>query len=126
LLNANDDVKNKLLQFRDAGIEVAIDDFGVGYSALSYLRHLDIDQLKIDRSFIQNLDTAQSDLVLTEAIVIMAQKLGLKVIAEGIETEAQRQLLLDIGCDYGQGYLFSRPLPAAAFEAFFISMQNSD
>lgn len=125
LLNANDDVKSKLLQFRDAGIEVAIDDFGVGYSALSYLRRLDIDQLKIDQSFIQNLDTEQSDLVLTEAIVIMAQKLGLKVTAEGVETEAQRQLLLDIGCDYGQGYLFSRPLPAAAFEAFFIASQSS-
>src|SRR5699024_902037 len=85
LLNASDDVKRKLLQFRDAGLEVAIDDFGVGYSALSYLRRLDIDLLKIDQSFIQNLDTEDNDLVLTEAIVMMAQKLGLKVTAEGVE-----------------------------------------
>lgn len=120
LLNANDDVKDKLLQFRDAGIEVAIDDFGVGYSALSYLRRFDIDCLKIDQSFIRNLETEQNNLVLSEAIVIMAHKLGLKVTAEGVETEEQRRLLLSMGCDNGQGYLFSRPLPAAAFEAFFI------
>ena len=120
LLNANDDIKHKLLQFRDAGIEVAIDDFGVGYSALSYLRRLNIDLLKIDQSFIQNLDTEDNDLVLTEAIVIMAQKLGLKVTAEGVETEAQRRLLMEMGCDYGQGYLFSRPLPSTAFEELFV------
>ncbi len=121
LLNASDDVKNKLLQFRDAGIQVAIDDFGVGYSALSYLRQLDIDYLKIDQSFIKNLDTEHNDRVLCEVIVIMAHKLGLKVTAEGIETEAQRRLLLDIGCDHGQGYLFSRPLTAAAFEEFLVN-----
>ena len=117
LLNASNDVKEKLLQFRDAGIQVAIDDFGVGYSALSYLRRFDIDYLKIDQSFIQNIETEQNDIVLSEAIVIMAQKLGLKVIAEGVETQAQRQLLLEMGCDYGQGYLFSHPLPAVQFEA---------
>ncbi|WP_298449554.1 EAL domain-containing protein [uncultured Marinobacter sp.] len=120
LLNASDNVKNKLLRFRDAGIQVAIDDFGVGYSALSYLKRFDIDYLKIDQSFIQNLETDQNDLVLSEAIVIMAHRLGLKVIAEGVETEAQRQLLLEIGCDYGQGYLFSRPLPVTAFEDFLM------
>ncbi|SHK29003.1 PAS domain S-box-containing protein/diguanylate cyclase (GGDEF) domain-containing protein [Marinobacter antarcticus] len=118
LLNASDDVKDKLLLFKDAGIEVAIDDFGVGYSALSYLKRFDIDYLKIDQSFIQNLETEQNDLVLSEAIVVMAHKLGLKVIAEGVETEAQRRLLLEIGCDNGQGYFFSRPLPAAEFEDF--------
>lgn len=118
LLNASKSVAKKLLQFRDAGIQVAIDDFGVGYSALSYLRRFDIDYLKIDQSFIRNLETEQNDLVLCEAIVIIAHKLGLKVIAEGVETQGQRRLLLDIGCDYGQGYFFSRPLPAAKFEAF--------
>lgn len=118
LLNASDDVKDKLLRFRDAGIQVAIDDFGVGYSALSYLKRFDIDYLKIDQSFIHNLETDQNDLVLSEAIVIMAHRLGLNVIAEGVETQAQRQLLLEIGCDYGQGYLFSRPLPVTAFEDF--------
>ncbi|WP_179397142.1 EAL domain-containing protein [Marinobacter sp. ANT_B65] len=121
LLNASKDVKDKLLQFRDAGIQVAIDDFGVGYSALSYLKRFDIDFLKIDQSFIRSLETDQNDLALSEAIVIMAHKLGLKVTAEGVETDAQRRLLLDIGCDNGQGYLFSRPLPAEEFEAFLIN-----
>ena len=125
LLNASDDVKDKLLKFRDAGIEIAIDDFGVGYSALSYLKRFDIDYLKIDQSFIRNLETEPNDLVLSEAIVIMAQKLGLKVIAEGVETEAQRRLLLDIGCDYGQGYLFSRPLPAREFENTFLQNHHT-
>jgi len=120
LLNASREVKDKLLQFRDAGIQVAIDDFGVGYSALSYLRRFDIDYLKIDQSFIRNLETEQNDLVLSEAIVVMAHKLGLKVTAEGVETEAQRRLLLEIDCDNGQGYLFSRPLPAEEFETFFL------
>ncbi|MFP3977553.1 EAL domain-containing protein [Marinobacter sp. KMM 10035] len=120
LLNASDGVKDKLLRFRDAGIQVAIDDFGVGYSALSYLKRFDIDYLKIDQSFIHNIETDQNDLVLSEAIAIMAHRLGLKVIAEGVETEAQRQLLLEIGCDYGQGYLFSRPLSATAFEDFLM------
>src|SRR5690554_1537324 len=126
LLNASDDVKDKLLQFRDAGIQVAIDDFGVGYSALSYLKRFDIDYLKIDQSFIQNLETDQNDLMLSEAIVIMAQRLGLNVIAEGVETQAQRQLLLEIGCDYGQEYLFSRPLPVAEFEAFIMETLKPD
>ena len=125
LLNASNEVKDKLLRFRDAGIEVAIDDFGVGYSALSYLKRFDIDYLKIDQSFIQNLETEQNDLVLSEAIVIMAHKLGLKVIAEGVETEAQRRLLLEIGCDNGQGYLFSRPLPVREFEKFFLQSDQS-
>lgn len=118
LMNAGEAVTDKLLGFRDAGVQVAIDDFGVGYSALSYLKRFDIDYLKIDQSFIRNLGTAENDLVLSEAIVVMAHKLGLKVIAEGVETEVHRRLLLDIGCDYGQGYLFSRPLPPEAFEGF--------
>jgi len=118
LLNASTEVEDKLLQFRDAGIQVAIDDFGVGYSALSYLRRFDIDYLKIDQSFVRNLETSQNDLVLSEAIVGMAHKLGLKVTAEGVETENQRRLLLDIGCDHGQGFLFSRPLPAREFETY--------
>ena len=126
LLNATDDVKNKLLQFRNAGIQVAIDDFGVGYSALSSLRRFDIDYLKIDQFFIQNLETEQDDLVLSEAIVIMAHKLGLQVIAEGVETEEQRCLLLTFGCNYGQGYLFSRPLPAAAFEEYLANAMRLD
>ena len=116
LMNDSSSVSDRLLRFRDAGIQVAIDDFGTGYSALSYLKKFDIDYLKIDQSFIRNLAPDADDFVLCEAIVVMAHRLGIKVIAEGVETEQQRDLLIQIGCDYGQGYLFSKPLPAAAFE----------
>jgi diguanylate cyclase (GGDEF)-like protein/PAS domain S-box-containing protein len=116
LLEAGTTVINQLLEFRDAGIQVAIDDFGTGYSSLAYLRKFDIDYVKIDQSFIGNLKPGSSDMVLCEAIIIMAHKLGMKVIAEGVETEEQRYLLAAAGCDYGQGYLFSRPVQAAEFE----------
>lgn len=121
LLNATPDVTDKLLAFRDAGMQVAIDDFGTGYSALSYLKRFDIDCLKIDQSFICNLATDPNDHALSEAIVIMAHKLGLKVVAEGVETEDQCRLLLETGCDFGQGYLFSRPLAAGDFERYLLS-----
>lgn len=110
LLNTEANIIRKLLTFRDAGIQVALDDFGTGYSSLSYLREFDIDYLKIDQSFIKNLMPASNDLVLCEAIIVMAHKLGLKVIAEGVTTTAQQQLLVAAACDYGQGYLFSEPL----------------
>lgn len=117
LLKAATSVTDKLLKFRDAGIQVAIDDFGTGYSSLSYLKKFDIDYLKIDKSFVDNIETDVNHMVLSEAIIVMAHKLGLKVIAEGVETEAQRKLLRDAGCDYAQGYLFSRPVLPEAFEA---------
>ncbi|XLZ68950.1 EAL domain-containing protein [Massilia sp. SR12] len=116
LLDASADVTDKLLQLRDAGIQVALDDFGTGYSSLSYLKKFDIDYLKIDRSFTRNLAPDSSDMALSDAIIVMAHKLGLSVIAEGVETTEQRDLLAGAGCDYGQGYLFARPLPAADFD----------
>jgi EAL domain-containing protein (putative c-di-GMP-specific phosphodiesterase class I) len=97
---------------------VALDDFGVGHSSLSYLKNLHIDYLKIDQSFTRNLVAGGSDMALSEAIIVMAHKLGIKVIAEGVETPGQRDLLLAAGCDYAQGNLFAAPMPAAAFEAF--------
>ncbi|HJV01668.1 MAG TPA: EAL domain-containing protein [Burkholderiaceae bacterium] len=117
LLDANSAVSNKLLQLRDAGIQVALDDFGTGYSSLSYLKKFDIDYLKIDRSFTRNLAPESSDMALSDAIIVMAHKLGLRVIAEGVETAEQRDLLMAAGCDYGQGYLFARPMPAEQFDA---------
>ncbi|MTV38619.1 EAL domain-containing protein [Duganella radicis] len=118
LLDASNSVSNRLLQLRDAGIQVALDDFGTGYSSLSYLKKFDIDYLKIDRSFTRNLAPDSSDMALSEAIIVMAHKLDLKVIAEGVETPEQRDLLAAAGCDYGQGYLFAKPMPAAQFDAF--------
>ncbi|MCW8918731.1 MAG: EAL domain-containing protein [Gammaproteobacteria bacterium] len=115
LLDADPEVTGKLLEFRDAGIQAAIDDFGTGYSSLSYLKKFDIDYLKIDQSFVRNLVSDANDMALSEAIIVMAHKLGLKVIAEGVETEAQRQLLAAADCDYVQGYLLSRPVSADEF-----------
>jgi diguanylate cyclase (GGDEF)-like protein/PAS domain S-box-containing protein len=117
LLDAGASITEQLLEFRDAGIQVSLDDFGTGYSSLSYLKKFDIDYLKIDQSFVQNLTPHSDDMALCEAIIVMAHKLGIKVIAEGIETTKQRDLLQAAGCDYGQGYLFSRPVPADEFEA---------
>ncbi len=117
LLNAEVGVTEKLLLFREAGIEVALDDFGTGYSSLSYLKKFDIDYLKIDQSFVRNMGDDPDDQALCEAIIVMAHKLGLKVIAEGVETELQRDLLASYGCDYAQGWLYSKAVPAGEFEA---------
>jgi EAL domain-containing protein (putative c-di-GMP-specific phosphodiesterase class I) len=117
LLDVSPGVVQQLLSLRDAGIPVALDDFGTGYSSLSYLRKLDIDCLKIDQSFVACLKPGSDELALCAAIILMAHKLGLKVVAEGVETQEQCNLLMEAGCDFGQGYLFSRPVRAEAFEA---------
>ncbi len=116
LLDAGSAVSDHLLALRDAGVQVALDDFCTGYSALSYLQKFHIDYLKIDQSFIHNLAPASGDMALCEAIIVIAHKLGMQVIAEGVETAQQRDLLAAAGCDYAQGYLFSRPVPAEEFE----------
>ena len=120
LLDANSAVTSKLIALRDAGMQVSLDDFGTGYSSLSYLQRFEIDYIKIDQSFVRHLIPASTDLALCKAIIVMAHELGMKVIAEGIETDSQRELLLAAGCDYGQGYLFARPMPAKDFEAFLV------
>jgi len=118
LMDAGTSVTDKLRIFRAAGIQAALDDFGTGYSSMSYLKKFDIDYLKIDQSFVRNLAPASDDMALCEAIIVMAHKLGMKVIAEGIETEQHRYLLAAAGCDYGQGYLFSKPVAAEEFQTF--------
>jgi diguanylate cyclase (GGDEF)-like protein/PAS domain S-box-containing protein len=117
LLNVHADVTDLLFRFRDAGIQIAIDDFGTGYSSLSYLKQFPIDYLKIDRSFVRDIETDPNDMALSRAIIMMAHELGLKVIAEGVETEGQRSLLSAAGCDYAQGNLYAQPLAPTAFEA---------
>jgi len=115
LMESSDTVKNKLYNLRDLDVQISIDDFGTGYSSLSYLKKFDIDFLKIDRSFVGNLTDNSEDLVLIQAIIIMAHKLGCKVIAEGIEDKQQRDILAKEGCDFGQGYYFSKPLVSSEF-----------
>jgi len=116
LLNAAPLVDQKLEEFRGAGMQVSIDDFGTGYSSMAYLKKFNIDYLKIDQSFVRDMGFDPGDRAIVEAIVGMAHKLGYKVIAEGIETEEQKALLMAVGCDYGQGYLFAQPMPAQDFE----------
>jgi len=121
LMDAGPIITSQLLALRDAGVQVSLDDFGTGYSSLSYLQKFDIDYLKIDQSFTRNLSPTANDLALCEAIIVMAHKLGIKVIAEGIETQEQCDLLIAAGCDYGQGYLFSRPVAADEFEKLLVA-----
>lgn len=105
-------VKDKLEDYHSSGMNISLDDFGTGYSALSYLKKFDIDFIKIDQSFVKNIEHDAYDLVLCETIISMSHKLGKKVIAEGIETQAQKEFLMSCHCDYGQGYLFSKPVTA--------------
>jgi len=116
LMGPSQEVSEKLLDFCKENIKVALDDFGTGYSSLAYLNRFDIDYLKIDKAFVWNLKSESQDIALCEAIVVMAHKLGIKVIAEGIETKEQLLLLQQMGCDFGQGYFLSKPLPEAEFE----------
>ena len=104
----------RILQgLRERGIQVQLDDFGTGFSALSYLHRFPISTLKIDQSFIAGLHgpEVQSTRALVEGVLSLARTLGIETIGEGIETEAQRQTLRELGCDYGQGYLLGRPAP---------------
>jgi len=120
LMENREDIRSTLDDMRQAGIGIAIDDFGVGYSSLSYLQQLDLDILKIDRSFISNLSNPNS-FALCKAIITIAHELGLSIIAEGIETEQQKEILTKVGCDFGQGYFFSKPLSYQQFEDAYIN-----
>jgi diguanylate cyclase (GGDEF)-like protein/PAS domain S-box-containing protein len=116
LLEGAEKVIERLQQYRAMGLQVALDHFGTGYSSLSHLKRFDIDFVKIDQSFVAALESEEGDLAMCEAIIAMAHKLGLKVVAEGVETKVQRALLADAGCDYAQGYMFAHPMPAEEFE----------
>lgn len=118
LLDERSAVVESLLAYRDAGVQVSIDDFGTGYSAMSYLKKFDVDYLKIDQSFIRDITTNPSDLAIAEAVIVMAHKLGMQVVAEGVETMAQRDLLREAGCDFVQGFYYARPMPWPDFLRF--------
>jgi diguanylate cyclase (GGDEF)-like protein len=112
LMTNTEDAARTLEYLSSLGVGLAIDDFGTGYSSLSYLKRFPLDALKIDRSFVRDLTTDVDDATITRAVISMAHNLSLKVIAEGVETEAQLAFLAEHGCDQIQGYYFSRPLPA--------------
>ncbi|MDR7335585.1 EAL domain-containing protein [Roseateles asaccharophilus] len=116
LLERDEAVAERLRALRDAGLAISLDDFGTGYSSLSYLQHHDIDTVKIDRSFVAGLENGGKALALCRAIVTMARELGLEVVAEGVETEAQMVALRDMGCDWGQGWWFGKGVSAGEFE----------
>ena len=120
LLSDSERVKLDFVNFRKNGIELSIDDFGTGFSALSYLNRFDVDYLKIDQAFIQKITTDQASCSLSEAIILMAHKLGIRVIAEGVESKAQSDLLKSFGCDYLQGFLYAKPVPSAEFEQLLV------
>jgi diguanylate cyclase (GGDEF)-like protein len=108
-----------LRMLHEIGVRLSVDDFGTGYSSLSYLRRLPVDEVKIDRSFVQGMATDPGDLAIVRAVVDLARHFGLTVVAEGVESELTLELLEEIGCDIGQGFLFSRPLPHERLEAWF-------
>ncbi len=126
LMDDSEAVLATLRRMRDLGISIAVDDFGTGYSSLSYLRRFPIDRLKIDRSFIRNAADNRDDATVTGAIIALAHSLDIPVVAEGVETEAQREFLVAHGCDEAQGYLFARPMPAERLPRYFSALGTLD
>jgi diguanylate cyclase (GGDEF)-like protein len=116
LLRRDERLHSDLAELKGIGVKLAIDDFGTGYSSLSYLRELPIDVVKMDKSFVEGIADSGQRLALAEGIVQIARTLRLEVIAEGIETEIQRDLLASMGCHYGQGYLLAMPMPCSEVE----------
>lgn len=114
-----------LKQMKRRGIQLSIDDFGTGYSSLSYLHRLPFDTVKIDRSFITNISIEEDSVNIVQAIITLAHQLNIDVIAEGIETEQQCQILQGLGCEFGQGYLFARPLDVQAAQSVLLAKANS-
>lgn len=116
LIDDFDEVTEKLHKLREYGIRISLDDFGTGFSSLSYLKGLPIDTLKIDKSFVDTLETDEATKVITESIISMVKQLGYETVAEGVETAEQMTCLLDMDCDNIQGYLLGRPMPASEIE----------
>jgi EAL domain-containing protein (putative c-di-GMP-specific phosphodiesterase class I) len=122
LLEDNETITGRMAELKLLGIRFALDDFGTGYSSLAYLKRLPLSELKIDQSFVRDVLTDPNDAAIAETIVALGNTLGLEVIAEGVETDEQRRFLTQLGCRKYQGYLFGRPLPLPAFEAFLLEI----
>ncbi|MBX3637155.1 MAG: bifunctional diguanylate cyclase/phosphodiesterase, partial [Rubrivivax sp.] len=114
----DEEVQATLRALKSLGVKLALDDFGTGYSSLACLHQMPVDTVKVDRSFVRHAETVEYHRVLIEATIRVARTLGMTTVAEGIETEGQAALMMELSCDRGQGFLFARPLEAAAFEAW--------
>jgi len=119
------EVMNELNKLQDSGISIAMDDFGTGQSSLAQLKHLPISKLKIDSSFVRDISQNTDDRTIARTIIAMGHTLGLKVVAEGVETQVQQDFLRDENCDQLQGYLLARPLPAKALEALLSEQEST-
>ncbi len=126
LVDNVEDIILKMHALQEQGVEFSLDDFGIGYSSLSYLKRLPLNQLKIDQSFVRDVLVDPNDASIAKTIVALAQSLGLGVIAEGVETDAQRRFLADAGCHAYQGYFFCRPLPVEGFEKYAQAFDSID
>ncbi|WP_454743960.1 EAL domain-containing protein [Cupriavidus necator] len=119
VLEGDERAVETLQRLRDHGVGIAFDDFGTGYASLSLLKRFPLTRIKIDRSFVQQIHESDRDVAIVRALLDMARSFGLETIAEGVETEEQRDTLHRLGCEEGQGYLFGRPLPALQFAEMF-------
>jgi len=119
LIDNVDSTAGKMQELKKIGVNISIDDFGTGYSSLAYLKQLPLDQLKIDRSFVKDISTSENDAIIVETIINIAHSLKLNVIAEGVETQQQKDFLVAKGCSVFQGYYFAKPVPANKFKEFF-------
>ncbi len=115
LISTGKDIVEKIMQVREFGVKFSVDDFGTGYSSLSYLKSLPLNTLKIDRTFVKDIQDASQNVVLVDTIIMMANNLGLEVIAEGVETEQELHYLHNNGCYVYQGFYFCRPLELEPF-----------
>jgi diguanylate cyclase (GGDEF)-like protein/PAS domain S-box-containing protein len=124
VLDNVEDTINKMREIKMLGVSFSMDDFGTGYSSLQYLKRLPLDQIKIDQSFVRDITSDPNDAAIVQTIIAMTEAMGLNVIAEGVETEAQLEFLDLHGCHEFQGYLFSKPVPLPAFEALMVQLQS--
>ncbi|MCK7610376.1 EAL domain-containing protein [Acinetobacter portensis] len=119
-----EDIIEKMTVLKRYGVMFSLDDFGTGYSSLTYLQRIPIDQLKIDQGFVRDIMVSANDAKIAKMIIVLAKTLGISVLAEGVETEAQRDVLEKHGCYHYQGYLFGRPMPIDEFEQYLILQQT--
>jgi EAL domain-containing protein (putative c-di-GMP-specific phosphodiesterase class I) len=120
----SDHIAHSVHSLRRMGVTIALDDFGTGYASLSHLKRFPVDRLKIDRSFVHEIDSRSEDAIIVRAIINLAHNLGMHVVAEGIETNAQFEFLREQGCDIAQGYFVGRPMSAAAVRPYSACAQK--